>query len=128
MKIKDFCTGVQHIGVPTNDIEKTIAFYESLGFTTINRETNGDELVAFLQMHNLVIETYQNHQATLRNGAVDHIAIDVHDIEPLFALAKEQGYEILEGINFLPFWEKGIRYFIIAGPNREKIEFCERLK
>ena len=24
MKIKDFTTGVQHIGIPTNDINKTI--------------------------------------------------------------------------------------------------------
>lgn len=26
MKIKDFTTGVQHIGIPTNDINKTIDF------------------------------------------------------------------------------------------------------
>ena len=32
MKISDFCTGLQHIGVPTNDIERTKAFYEQLGF------------------------------------------------------------------------------------------------
>ena len=33
MEIKDFCTGVQHIGIPTKDIEETIRFYEQLGFT-----------------------------------------------------------------------------------------------
>ena len=31
------------------------------------------------------------------------------------------------GINSLPFWEKGIKFFIIEGPNRERIEFCEIL-
>ena len=30
MKIKDFTTGVQHIGIPTNDINKTIEFYHAL--------------------------------------------------------------------------------------------------
>ena len=25
-------TGIQHIGLPTNDIEATIKFYETLGF------------------------------------------------------------------------------------------------
>ena len=25
----------------------------------------------------------------------------------------------------LPFWEKGIRYFNIEGPNHEVLEFCE---
>ena len=32
MNIKDFTTGVQHIGIPTNDINKTIEFYHALGF------------------------------------------------------------------------------------------------
>ena len=37
MKIKDFTTGVQHIGIPTNDINKTIEFYHALGFETALR-------------------------------------------------------------------------------------------
>ena len=28
----------------------------------------------------------------------------------------------------LPFWEKGIRYFNIKGPNEEVVEFCEIVK
>lgn len=32
MNIKDFSTGVQHIGIPTNNIEETINFYLTLGF------------------------------------------------------------------------------------------------
>ena len=32
MNTKTYTTGVQHVGVPTNDIEATIAFYEKLGF------------------------------------------------------------------------------------------------
>lgn len=127
MEIKDYCTGVQHIGIPTNDIEKTIAFYEALGFTTIYRVANGEELVAFLQLNNLVIETYQNFKATMADGAINHIAIDVKNIEPLFQLLKEKGFTVLEGICALPFWQNGIRYFIIAGPNHERIEFCEKL-
>lgn len=77
MKIKDFTTGVQHIGIPTNDINKTIEFYHALGFETALRTVNGTEEVAFLQLHNLIIETYQNHQAKMEYGAIDHIAIDV---------------------------------------------------
>lgn len=128
MEIKDFCTGLQHIGIPTNDIEQSIAFYNRLGFELIMRTQNGDEKVAFLQMHNVVIETYENHAATLQAGAIDHIAIDVKNIEALFEIIKTEGFELVdEGINSLPFWERGIKYFIILGPNREKIEFCERL-
>ena len=50
MKIKDFTTGVQHIGIPTNDINKTIEFYHALGFETALRTVNGTEEVAFLQL------------------------------------------------------------------------------
>ncbi len=40
MHISETVTGLQHIGIPTNDIEKTIAFYNSLGFQTIYRTVN----------------------------------------------------------------------------------------
>ena len=59
MDLKNYSTGIQHIGIPTNDIEKTIAFYKELGFETalqtINKEA--DEKVAFLKLKTLVIET-----------------------------------------------------------------------
>ena len=43
-------------------------------------------------------------------------------------LAQEQGYEIVSnGIEALPFWEKGVRFFLILGPNQERIEFNEIL-
>lgn len=130
MMLTELMTGIQHIGIPTNDIEKTIAFYESLGFRNIYRTRNeaADEEVCFLQMKNLCIETYQNRKASLRAGAVDHIAIDVTDIEAAYQAAQDLGCTFFEeGISGLPFWEKGIRYFILLGPNQEKIEFCQIL-
>ena len=129
MKIKDFTTGVQHIGIPTNDINKTIEFYHALGFETALHTVNGTEEVAFLQLHNLIIETYQNHQAKMECGAIDHIAIDVKNIENLFQVVKEAGiFKMLDQqVNGLPFWENGVKFFTIEGPNKEKIEFCEKL-
>ena len=35
MKFPEMLTGVQHIGVPTNDLEKTVAFYETIGFQPV---------------------------------------------------------------------------------------------
>lgn len=124
MDIKDFTTGVQHIGIPTDDIEKTIEFYHALGFETALRTINGTEEVAFLQLHNLTIETYQNRQAKMEYGA-----IDVKDIENLFNVVKEAGsFKMLDRqVNSLPFWNNGVKFFTIEGPNREKIEFCEKL-
>jgi len=130
MTLTDLMTGIQHVGIPTNDIEKTIAFYEALGFQNLYRTRNkaADEEVCFLQMKNLCIETYQNRKAALRAGAVDHIAIDVTDIEKAYQMVQKLGCTFFEeGISSLPFWERGIRYFILLGPNQEKIEFCQKL-
>ena len=143
MEIKDFTIGVQHIGIPTNDIKKTIEFFQLLGFAIAFRTINGPEEVAFLQLHNLVIETYQNHQAKMEYGAIDHIAIDVKNIDALFEEVKAKAIEAEKvatekqatslfrmldtQVNGLPFWEKGVKFFTIEGPNKEKIEFCERL-
>lgn len=103
---------------------------KALGFQNIYRTRNeaADEEVCFLQMKNLCIETYQTGKAALKAGAVDHIAIDVTDIEEAYQAARELGCPFFEkGISFLPFWERGIRYFILLGPNQEKIEFCQKL-
>ena len=143
MEIKDFTIVVQHIGIPTNDIKKTIEFFQLLGFDIAFRTINGPEEVAFLQLHNLVIETYQNHQAKMEYGAIDHIAIDVKNIDALFEEVKAKAIEAEKvaaekqatslfrmldtQVNGLPFWEKGVKFFTIEGPNKEKIEFCERL-
>lgn len=128
MEVKDFCTGIQHIGIPTNNIEETICFYEQLGFHVELLTRNGDETVAFLRMHNLVIETYENKSAVMQAGAIDHIALDVKNIDSLFELAKSKNFRMLDAqVNKLPFWENGVRFFTILGPNNEKIEFCERL-
>lgn len=128
MDIKDFCTGIQHIGIPTNDIEETIRFYEQLGFQVAFLTKNGDETVAFLQLHNLIIETYENKLAVMQAGAIDHLSLDVKDIDSLFELIKQKGFFLLDKhVNELPFWGNGVRFFTILGPNKEKIEFCEKL-
>lgn len=130
MNIKEKITGVQHIGIPTDNIEKTVEFYQSLGFEIALRTVNesADEKVAFLQLGNLVIETYENKAAAMKAGAVDHIALDVKEIDKVFEEVCANGYRLLDdAVQSLPFWEHGVKFFTITGPNEEKIEFCERL-
>ena len=131
MDIKDHITGVQHIGLPTDDIDRSMEFYNSLGFSPIYETVNeaAGERVAFMSLGNLVMEIYENHRATHRTGAIDHVALDVHDIDTLFTHVTALGYNALEGhVCSLPFWEKGVKFFTIQGPDGEKIEFCERLR
>ena len=130
MDLKNYSTGIQHIGIPTNDIEKTIAFYKELGFETalqtINKEA--DEKVAFLKLKTLVIETYENKAAKFESWAIDHVAIDVNDIEEVYQYISEKKLNTTnDTIHFLPFWKNGVRFFTIEGPNMEKIEFSQYL-
>ncbi len=122
--------GMAHIGIPTKNIEETKAFYNSLGFKilleTFNEEAK--EKVAFLQLKDIVLETYETMNATEKTGAVDHIAISVNNIEDVFTEIKNGGYCLLhENIQYLPFWENGVKFFMIKGPSEEKIEFCQKL-
>lgn len=123
-------TGLQHLGIPTADLPKSIHFYEGLGFQLIGRETNptNNQPVAFLQFNNLVMELYGAEETADITGSIDHIALDVKNIEQLVETVRAEGYTcITDKIEPLPFWENGIRYFIIEGPSKERIEFCERL-
>lgn len=125
-----YITGLQHVGIPTTDIEETINFYEQIGFEvayeTVNKQT--DEKVAFLKQGDLVIETYENKHVASINGAIDHVALNVTDIEAVFEQVKEAGYKMIDQeIQFLPFWDNGVRFFTIVGPNKEKVEFSQYL-
>ena len=128
-KISDYCTGLNHMGVPTLDIDKSINFYTSIGFKIAQRLCNNGQNVCFLKNGNLIIETYDREGAAMEDGAINHIAIDVHDIDNLFEIVKKKGFKLLTyEVNPLPYWEHGIKYFVVEGPNKERIEFCERLK
>lgn len=129
MDMRTNATGIQHLGVPTADIEATIAFYEKLGFDMMWRSgPDSPNNVAFLKLHDLVVETYHSAKPAMLEGAIAHVAINVKDIEAAFAFCKEDGFKMLDdGINFLPFLENGVRFFTIQGVNDEKVEFNQAL-
>ena len=132
MAISDYLKDIQHIGIPTKDIEATTEFYSSLGFKLLEEVCNdeGQAVCRFLGLYHTVIETYVLPEIKGFPGAIDHIALDVVDIEGLYAEIKQAGiYELEEDwINDLPqLWEKGCRYFKIIGPSAEIVEFCEIL-
>ena len=130
MNVKEQLNGIQHIGIPTNNIEATVHFYEKMGFETALRTLNEEagEKVAFLKLGSLVIETYENKAAKMKAGAIDHVAIDVKDIERVYEMIDREGMNTTNDIiHFFPFWENGVRFFTIEGPNKEKIEFSQYL-
>ena len=130
MDLREQMNGIQYVGVPTNDMETTVKFYEALGFEvafqTVNEAAN--EKVTFLKLGNLVIEAYENKAAKLESGAIDHVAIDVKNIEKVHEMVTAAGLNTTrDEIHFLPFWENGVKFFTIEGPNKEKVEFSQHL-
>ena len=127
-----FCPlSMNHIGLPASDVDSAAMFYSRLGFSHIGRFRNpesGDDVV-FMRLGSLVLELYQTVRPEVPgHGAIDHIALQVEDIDAAFEAVRLLGLAPIENrIDFLPFWEKGIRFFKIAGVNGEIIEFIQVL-
>lgn len=130
MNISDYATGLQHIGLPTKDMAETLLFYSELGFEIAHstKDPGNGAVVNFLKLGDLVIETYEFEDSAMAHGAIDHIAINVTDIEKVYDLICTRGLNNTnDQINFLPFWENGVKFFTIEGPNKEKVEFSQFL-
>lgn len=123
---KSMIQGQAHLGLPTRDVEKTIQFYSRLGFE-IDWQGRPDQSV-FLKNGDCVIETYAAEHTADADGSWDHVALSAPDIEAAYEYVRSLGFEALEGkICELPFYEHGVRYFTIMGPNHEKVEFSQKL-
>lgn len=129
---------IQHIGIPVTDLEKSVPFYQRLGFETVMEspfDYQGDRgICVMVKQGDILIELYQFPARFLdaiksrKDGHVDHIAFDVQDIDLAFSKMKNEGFNpIEEGPVFLPFWKNGCRYFNIFGPDGERLEFNQIL-
>ena len=128
MKLDNILTGVQHIGIPTADMAATEKFYLSLGFEKIFETMLGEQKVRFFSKNNVCFECYNSAQAAMKYGAVDHVSLNVTDVEEAYRQAVEAGYKVVSaGVEQLPFFANGVRFFTIEGPNKEKIEFNQYL-
>jgi catechol 2,3-dioxygenase-like lactoylglutathione lyase family enzyme len=130
---------LQHIGIPVTDLNRSEKFYVQLGFSKVMAagfdHKGGKGRVAMMQQGDILLEIYQMPQQELaaiknrQDGHVDHIAFDVDDIDAAFRELKEASFHILEEEPvYLPFWEKGCRYFNITGPDGERLEFNQIIK
>ncbi len=129
-KLCDFCDGIQHIGIPTEKLDETVKFYEELGFENVHFAEFGEKPnhVCFLKFGNLVLECYDEENTAKTAGSINHFAINCTDIDAAYKLALEKGYKIVSNeIEALPFWSNGIRFFIIEGPNSERVEIDQIL-
>ncbi|OYW52585.1 MAG: hypothetical protein B7Z31_12545 [Rhodobacterales bacterium 12-65-15] len=67
------------------------------------------------------------------HGRIDHIALSVPDIDAALAALMGQGLALdadvtPDGIGSIPeFWQDGLRYVYLSGPEGARIELCQRV-
>ena len=87
---------VQHIGIPTDDMAKTIAFWEKLGFKKLGEfdtDDQGNEVV-FMQYGHLTLEIWTGDGAVHETGAINHISLNTSDADAAFKAAKAEGFKL----------------------------------
>src|SRR5450759_251031 len=131
-------TGIQHIGVPVTNLEKSVQFYTKLGFDNVmegqfdhNNETGN---VLMMKRGEAIVELFMMPESELaeirgrKDGHIDHLAFDVEEVDKAFSELKNAGFQISEKEPVsLSFWEKGCKYFTVIGPDNEKLEFNQLL-
>lgn len=129
-------TGLQgwsHLAIKVSNLQASISFYENLGFSKAGEgyldTPDGRLYIGFVDNHGFQLELIQLTGAGLEklksrgNGRIDHVALSVKDAKEAFYEAKKSGCHVLDlFLKELPFFEHGIRYFTILGPDGEKIE------
>jgi len=139
LRRRENLNGWSHLGIPVTNLKKSKDFYNQFGFKEIMYAEipNGDKSIKVLMIEKdgFVIELYQMFGNSLeeisirKDGHIDHIALDVIDINKAFKELQEAGFEILEDAPvYLDFWDNGVKYFNIRGPDYEKLEFNEKIK
>ena len=120
-----------HVGIPTDDHPKTEKFWQGLGFKESGRFDTDDQghEVIFMQAGHLTLEIWNSDGAIHKTGAINHISLNVTNADQAYQAAKKAGYQLKESeVQHLDYWQHGIKYFNIVGPNDETIEFCEIVK
>lgn len=125
---------LDHVGLPSVDVELTAKWYmDVLGYKLIGTFIlPGDVKVMFIEnVEGFVYEIYPaeigaNPEAL---GKIEHFCFVSDDIEKDYAYCVEQEYEIVtDGIESIPqFWDNGVRFFKIASPTGEAVEFCQKV-
>ncbi|USS85411.1 VOC family protein [Fructilactobacillus myrtifloralis] len=129
MALDNYFTGIQHVGIPATDLDETVAFYEKLGFEKAGEFLYQGNRCAFMKYGNLLIETWEGDETAKVDGAINHISLNTTDAAAALQEAKQMDLNLIDTeIQTRPFWDKGIKFFNIYGPNHEKIEFCEIVK
>ena len=130
---------IQHIGIPVSNMDKSITFYERLGFKNVMPSTfeiEGEKggIVAMMERNTMIIELYQlpaSHLPEIKNrkdGHIDHIAFDVDDIVAEMVRLKNEGFIVLNETPKKGADNKLVAFLHPKSTNGVLIELCQEIK
>lgn len=124
-------TGLHHIGVRVNDMEVSKAFYlDTLGLKLLGEFSKDKLKLVFVGVGSCVLELINNGVIADKRpaGVIDHVAIQVEDIEPLVCKLTEKHVAFDTGkIDECDWIYGGVKNIFFKGPDGERIEFFEVL-
>jgi catechol 2,3-dioxygenase-like lactoylglutathione lyase family enzyme len=122
---KSLFTGVEHIGIKTSDMDKSLSFYQDiLGFKFLNRFKPGDVELAFLELGNTVVELVEVIDGrSLDDGVINHLALRVADI--FKAINHLQVHNVEMNSSEPMSLGEGRYNFFFRGPSGEKLELYQ---
>lgn len=139
MLLKDNLFDSQHLGIFVTNLERSRKFYEQFGFEQILKYEGPMEpepvKLCFLRFNHLTLELVElpgdlkKEVAARSDGHIDHIALNVRDVDKAYKELTAAGFKALEenAPVFMPLWEKGTKFFTVRGPDGEKVEFSQIL-
>ena len=130
--------GWAHLALKVENLERTRNFYEKLGFQEAGSgylpTPEGDIQIRFLEKNGFVLEVIEMIGEGLRElktrgtGLIDHIALEVSDVQEAMDAARKAKLLLKNHIiQELPLLERGVRFFFIEGPDGEKVELVEKV-
>jgi lactoylglutathione lyase len=131
-------SGWDHLAVFVTDLDRSREFYRQFGFKEIayGEKGEGEARVCVSLMHKdgftleFVLPPAADHESIRqrKDGIIDHVALDVLDADKAYAELKAAGMQMLHDAPVpVPIFAKGVKYFMIRGPQGEKIEFNEMI-
>lgn len=113
---------LDHVAVYCSDLEHSITWYANvLGLTL----AYSGKIGAFFDVGDTILGLRQSH-ARLDGLAEQHLAFAVDDLDAAYARICAHDVEVLEQGVITEGYIVGQRFFDIAGPDGEDLEFVER--
>ncbi len=123
-----------HIAIYTTDLERSIAFYETLGGActmrgSVQKEAGVNQL-AMISLTNFEIELIQPGDGTVVTdaaGVIPHFAIEVENLPLVVNAMRAMGIKEFcsESPNVMPDLFGGLQNIFFRGPSGERIELIE---